>query len=576
MSKLTAGFVLLLLSHNIMFAVRPALANLAAVAPPNLSYLSTEKFHPITAALSQTMHKDCVQGLTLLHQVDTQVIAGLQEFSNHYFDNLTKLVNGICANNGRCFLIGSGSSGRIAVDIAARCSKDTPVVGLIAGGDSAFIRAREGFEDSESAGTALIEAHGVTSRDLVMLISASGSAAFNIGCAKQARKVGATVCYFYNSTQVPLKTQNLFEKQGVIPIVIDIGPQAITGSTRLQAATLARLALGTLFTGQSLSKQLAGLAFINTKIAARLPDIARIIKLEHVVFAHPQSNFRKLKDETAQGYVTFIGDKTVFRDIVMDTVETAPTFSTNPPRVLQEAGKKRAEFQAYLVGVKDAVEAWQDLVGRPVNPNDLENCLKFSVTEDALAWRPLGQHNVLIGVAWENPQALAASFALARTQGAKTALILLSEHKISDETVPECDAVLILDDLPHDATGLLGAVALKQVLNMVSNGTMILMNKVDGNQMIDTNASNNKLIDRAVRLTESILTKYWCIAKYDYEAIALCMQTVLNRKKQYEEKNIYTPSPVKIAFTMLYKTIDFEAAVALLCDYQENLERVCA
>jgi N-acetylmuramic acid 6-phosphate etherase len=541
----------------------------------NLGYLSTEKHNPVTASLSSIMHKDCVQGLKLLHQVDKQhTVAGIYEFAHTYYAQLTELVTITRANKGRCFLVGAGSSGRIAIDIASRCCNDIEIVGIMAGGDSAFICAREGFEDSESAGHAVMCEYAITPHDFVILISASGSASFNVGCAVQARKVGAKVCYLYNSAQVPAKTQTLFDQFGVIPVVIDSGPQAITGSTRLQAASIARLALGTLFGGEQPHAIIEGLAIANNKIAENLHDIAQIIQLEHAVLAHPQSNFRKIKDETTQGYVTFVGDKTVLRDIVMDAVETAPTFSTNPPRMVNEVGKKKAEFQAYLIGENDNLLAWQTLVGRSINRHDVERSLQFSVTENALCMRPLGEGNMVIGVAWHNPAPLMATLAQARAQGAKTALILLSDATITDRAF-DCDACVVLDDLPQDAIGLIAAITLKQVLNMISNGTMILMNKVEGNQMIDVNASNNKLVDRAIRLTQEVFAGYSAVT-HEYENIAISMREILDKKKEYEVKNMYTPSPVKIAVAMLFRGVNFEDAVTLLHDYEENLERICS
>ena len=540
----------------------------------NLSYLSTEKHNPVTASLSSIMHKDCFQGLKLLHQVDKQhLLAGMDQFARTYYAQLTELVAITHAQNGRCFLVGAGSSGRIAIDIASRCCKDMEIVGIMAGGDSAFIRAREGFEDSESAGHAVMCEYAIAPHDLVILISASGSASFNVGCAVQARKAGATVCYFYNSAQVPAKTQALFDQLAVVPVVIDSGPQAITGSTRLQAASIARLALGTLFGGDHPYTLIEGLAIAHNKIAENLPDIAQIIQLEHAVLAHPQSNFRKINDETTQGYVTFVGDTTVLRDIVMDAVETAPTFSTNPPRMCNEVGKKKAEFQAYLVGENDNLVAWQTLIGRSINHHDVERSLQFSMTAESLCMRPLGEGNVVIGVAWQDPKLLMATLAQARAQGAKTALILLSDSTITDKAF-DCDACVVLDGLPHDAIGLIAAITLKQVLNMISNSTMILMNKVEGNQMIDVNASNNKLIDRAIRLTQEVLAGYNAVAP-EYENIAICMHEILDSKREYEMQNIYTPSPVKIAVTMLLRGVTFEEAIALLHDYQENLERIC-
>jgi N-acetylmuramic acid 6-phosphate (MurNAc-6-P) etherase len=133
---------------------------------------------------------------------------------------------------GRVFLVGSGSSGRVGIDIAAKCGIKFPTIkkqieGVIAGGDSALIRAKEGFEDSEADGEAALKDYNLGPNDTVILISASGSASFNAGCGHFAANRDAGVYYFYNSNNIPMRTQRLFERKinPVIPLCVDIYPK---------------------------------------------------------------------------------------------------------------------------------------------------------------------------------------------------------------------------------------------------------------------------------------------------------------------------------------------------------------
>ena len=153
------------------------------------------------------------------------------------------------------FSVGAGSSGRVAVDLAAKC-KNGSVIGTIAGGDSAMIAAREGFEDSENEGKEALKNYSIQPIDTVVLISGSGSSSFNVGCGHFVADRGAQVLYFYNSKTIPTRTEELFKRirNPAIPLELDIGPQAIAGSTRLQAATLAECCLGVLLGSLFLSE----------------------------------------------------------------------------------------------------------------------------------------------------------------------------------------------------------------------------------------------------------------------------------------------------------------------------------
>ncbi len=573
-----------------------------------LGNVSTEQRHPTTQHLSQLVHQNVSEGMELLLKVDEQVIKGLESFIPS-IRTFAPSIAGKVEQGGRIFLVGSGSSGRVAIDLAAKCSAQFPKVkenirGIIAGGDSALIKAKEGFEDSEADGEAALKDNNLGSKDTVILISASGSASFNVGCGHFSANQGASVLYFYNSNTIPLRTQRLFERSTnpVVPLCIDIGPQAIGGSTRLQGATLAEACLGaflasTLYLAQGeeqlsqayplelTSKLQQGLELIKS----HLKRIEKFPQFELEVFSNPLSNFRQLQDVSNQGYITFIALEDSMREVLIDATETSPTFSTNPIRKESEIHKKRAEFRAYLLGQENNVQAWNALLGRDVNPQDIQDTETFLLACEeegvySFSKRPKNIGNFLIGVAKINesgtiPYLLSQALDDAKRQGGKTGLLLICRDQLSSEQIEALeniyDCTLVIENTPSDAMGLAETIILKQVLNLISNCSMVLMNKVHGNQMIDVRASNKKLIDRCIRLVKDIWAEYQPSQVLNDQFLYHYVAHVSAIKKTYEEKGIYTPSVVKIVLAMLAlkKTPDnFQEVIDILAEKQERVD----
>jgi hypothetical protein len=383
---------------------------------------------------------------------------------------------------------------------------------------------------------------------------------------------------------------------------LGIGPQAIEGSTRLQGATLAESCLGALL-GSALyltqgkeifskeyPRELAlkmhqGLVLIKN----HLKWIERFPQMEAKVFSNPLSNFRQLKDVSNQGYVTFVALEDSMREVLIDSTETSPTFSTNPIRRESEPHKKRAEFHAYLLGSGNNRRAWTALLGRDVRACDRKDTEDFLLAcEEAgmngFAKRPLNQGNCVIGVAKIGesnsiPHQLIQVLKTAKKQEGSTGLILICKDKLSDEQFKELrdvyDCALIMENTPSDAMGLSETILLKQVLNLISNSSMVLMNKVHGNQMIDVRASNKKLIDRCMRLIKDIWTEYQPDHSPDDRLLYHYVAHVSAIKKSYEDQGIYTPSVVKIVLAMLAlkKTPDhFQEVIQRLAEKQERID----
>jgi N-acetylmuramic acid 6-phosphate etherase len=148
---------------------------------------------------------------------------------------------------GRLFYVGAGTSGRLGVLDAAECpptfgSDPEMVQGLIAGGHGALIRAREGAEDRSEDGAHDLTERGVGPDDIVFGIATSGVTPYVLGALEEARRVGAATvflsCARTEGNSVPVDVT-------ITPLV---GPEVVTGSTRMKAGTATKLVLNTVTT----------------------------------------------------------------------------------------------------------------------------------------------------------------------------------------------------------------------------------------------------------------------------------------------------------------------------------------
>jgi len=148
---------------------------------------------------------------------------------------------------GRLFYVGAGTSGRLAVLDAAECPPTfgTPpamVQAVLAGGPAALVDAVEGAEDDAAAGAHEMDARGVGAGDAVVGIAASGETPFTIGAVRRARERGAW------TAGVACNAGSTLEGACDVAIVPLVGPEVITGSTRLKAGTAQKLVLNMLST----------------------------------------------------------------------------------------------------------------------------------------------------------------------------------------------------------------------------------------------------------------------------------------------------------------------------------------
>jgi len=159
---------------------------------------------------------------------------------------IEKVVEGIVARGGRVFYIGAGTSGRLGVVDASEIPPTYGVrdkfIGLIAGGDGAIRSAVEGAEDDAEQGWKDVLAYGPTPEDTVIGISASGGAPYVVDAIRAAREAGLlTSCICCNEDCALVRESEL-------PIVAVVGPEFVTGSTRMKSGTAAKLILNMIST----------------------------------------------------------------------------------------------------------------------------------------------------------------------------------------------------------------------------------------------------------------------------------------------------------------------------------------
>ncbi|MBV6521019.1 MAG: N-acetylmuramic acid 6-phosphate etherase [Gemmatimonadaceae bacterium] len=186
-------------------------------------------------------------------------------------------------NGGRLFYVGAGTSGRLGILDASECpptfgSDPSLVQGIIAGGMAAVFRSQEGAEDSPQGGSEAIDQFAVRAPDVVVGIAASGTTPFVRGALSRARECGASTVMIA-CTPVAGAVRELLDVL-ILPIV---GPEVVTGSTRLKAGTATKLVLNMLTTGamirigKTYGNLMVDLRASNVKLTDRSERIAMVV-----------------------------------------------------------------------------------------------------------------------------------------------------------------------------------------------------------------------------------------------------------------------------------------------------------
>lgn len=209
----------------------------------SLKELTTETRNPDTMALDMMTSLEII---TEMNWEDAQIPMAIRP----HLQKIAQIADWgreSLERGGRIFYMGAGTSGRLGVLDASECPptfgvEPDRVVGLIAGGEQAFIKAVEGAEDDRELGKADLEKHGLTKSDLVIGLAASGRTPYVLGGLDYARQIGCHTASISCNSHAPLS------QAAEIGIEVITGPEVLTGSTRLKAGTAQKMILNMIST----------------------------------------------------------------------------------------------------------------------------------------------------------------------------------------------------------------------------------------------------------------------------------------------------------------------------------------
>tara|TARA_R110002020_G_scaffold32518_26_gene99975 strand:- start:3199 stop:4155 length:957 start_codon:yes stop_codon:yes gene_type:complete len=227
-----------------------------------------------------TLHIDLMSTTEILAAMNTED-AKVAEAVKQQMPQIAAAVDSIVAAfkaGARLIYMGAGTSGRLGVLDASECPPtfgvpEGMVIGLIAGGDRALRYPIEGAEDDRDEGRRDLEKIGLTDRDVVVGIAVSGRTPYVIGALDHAKAIGAT------TVALSCNPDSVIAGMADIAISPVVGPEALTGSTRLKSGTAQKLVLNMLTTasmvriGKSYENLMVDLSVSNEKLAARATNI---------------------------------------------------------------------------------------------------------------------------------------------------------------------------------------------------------------------------------------------------------------------------------------------------------------
>ena len=241
----------------------------------NLTGMTTERRNPRTMQLDTMSELEIV---TVMNEEDARVPLAIAKKLPQIAQAAHWAAEAF-AQGGRLFYMGAGTSGRLGVLDAAECPPTFGVdpgmvVGLIAGGEKAFIKAVEGAEDDRALGQSDLEAHNLTAKDVVIGIAASGRTPYVLGGLAYARSVGC------RTAAIACNPGSAVGKAADLAIEVEVGPEVLTGSTRLKSGTAQKLILNMISTASMVR---AGKAYQNLMVDVMQTNEKLHVRAENIV-----------------------------------------------------------------------------------------------------------------------------------------------------------------------------------------------------------------------------------------------------------------------------------------------------
>ena len=612
-----------------------------------LHTLLTEQRHPKSMNLSHVIKENVSDGLRQIFSVDEDISKKFSLISR----DTTLLTQAACAvsrairQKKKIYIYGCGSTGRLSKQMESavwrpfwikvkrhnlwkKLKSSLPediedrLIGEMTGGDRALISSLEGFEDLQIMGQLQLQDRCIEIGDAVFCITEGGETSSVIGTvlaalnlygpltAETIKEAGNHLYFIYNNPDDILlpfeRSRRVIEHPAITKINLATGPQAITGSTRMQATTSETFVMGLILEAgiydilkELLSqKELEQLGFSQSpKIEKKLQEFEKIQGL-FVSSVEDIAHFTALESQTykTDRLVTYFAKRALIT-VFIDCAERSPTFHLLPLDTIHE-DKRKCWLQVWTEA-EDSQNAWKKFLGRnfrgldegfyketfeteihdPYLKNaalnslskagsDQENLYNFSFSGDNISQRGPQQGDLGVLVCRdEEIDELSISNSCSRKfinlfkeKDALVALILVGEKPREDvelllhQTPLEKDKDVVLYfriDRKEDPLNLRREILLKILLNSHSTGVMARLGKVVGNTMTNVNPSNLKLIGRATHLIHSHVNDHVPIT-YD-EANAVLFDAIDFLKKRGRQTSEVELSIIRILETFRKK-----------------------
>jgi N-acetylmuramic acid 6-phosphate etherase len=560
----------------------------------HLFNLLTEQRHPRTWNLSFVIRGDFEAGLRMLLSVDDDVCSRIGELAAHpaVLEQAVQAMVGAIQQGHRIYIYGCGATGRLAKQMESsfwrpfwnkvklrsfwkRLKDHLPsdieehLTGEMTGADRALVSSLEGFEDLPLIGRLQLLDHKVERGDVVVCVTEGGETSSVIGTilaaleqygvlSESLQEEARRHLYFvYNNPDEVLRPFNrsasVIGNPAITKINLSTGPQAITGSTRMQATTsetyvvgiLLEEAIGRILRQHLTPAELDGLGFgCNLTLAERLESFYGVKAAVDAALA-ATAKFCELETDTYRRgrFTTYFAEKALIT-VFIDNTERSPTFRLYPLDRADDR-ERRCWVQVWTEAA-DRRQAWRAFLGRPFRGLDSglyrepfetqvsdpylreaalrslanagseqEDCYDFSFSESNMNIRgpQPGDLGVVVLLDEEldelqSPGSAFSRFAsFVRRLGSRLAVVAVGAglprdfspgiHQILGQDVVAVPVTLRERD---DPLSVRRQVALKMLLNAHSTGIMAALGRVIGNTMTSVSPSNLKLIGRATYL----------------------------------------------------------------------------
>lgn len=235
-----------------------------------LAHLGTEQINPRTTDIDRLSAVEIARKINAEDATVAQIVAGAIDQIARAAEVFAQTLRG----GGRVFYIGAGTSGRLGVLDAAECpptfgTEPAQIVGVIAGGHATLILSKEGVEDDRGAAIDDLNEHGLSPKDFVIGIAASRRTPYTLAGVDYAKSRGCSTALIICNDSTGL------EIAPDIVISLPVGPEVITGSTRMKSGTAQKLALNMISTtamvllGKTYGNLMVDLQAKSEKLAAR-------------------------------------------------------------------------------------------------------------------------------------------------------------------------------------------------------------------------------------------------------------------------------------------------------------------